>query len=365
MRKFTIVTIAISLLSVASYGDAGGSWIFHEDVSPGGDYTEHPSIRMAAENVDIILHDDNAEVKAIFEFENTGAACSVEMVFPLDGVLHPVGGWETLNKKYPDVDWYYSETDLRLSEDEVTTDFKVGLDDSSVDYSLVELRPSGASTMRGYASWPVNFAAGEERVVECSYTSDYGGGGGMLLYYDFDYFLYTGSSWKGSIGYGTITVRPGSGFRDGWRSRFLLYESGDLPPAADYSDRVVWEFTDFEPSGSENNPTSSINVYLIRESVIEDGYLGSGMGIEEGPGDPGRIIAAGGINFRTEPDNTSARVPGHEFLPEGEPVAVLERDGDWYRIRTNGGFEGWVRWRYVDPDTGKENRYIELCLTCE
>jgi uncharacterized protein YgiM (DUF1202 family) len=110
---------------------------------------------------------------------------------------------------------------------------------------------------------------------------------------------------------------------------------------------------------------SQIIVYVIRKFVIENGYTGSGFRIEEGPGNPGIITAAKGINFRTKRGNTSAKVPGHEFLPKGEPLAVLERDGDWYRIRVNGGFEGWVRWRYVDPDTGKENRYVELCLNCE
>jgi len=199
MRAITLFVMSILVLSAAAFGDAGGSWIVHESISPGGNYTEHPSIRMAAEDVDIVLHEDDVDVTAIFEFENTGAACSVEMVFPLDGALQPAGGWEALERKYPGVDWYHGEKVL-LGEEEVITDFKVNVDDSRVEYSLVELTPSGSSLIKGWASWTVNFAAGEKRTVECSYTSDYGGGDGMLPYNDFNYILYTGSSWEGAIG---------------------------------------------------------------------------------------------------------------------------------------------------------------------
>jgi hypothetical protein len=232
-----------------------------------------------------------------------------------------------------------------------------------LDYSLIELLPTGLfSTISGYTEWYLTFDAGQKRVVSCYYASDYGDRGGALFYLTRTFFVYllgTGSSWKGPIGYGKITVQPGQDFADQWRKLFLLHTSPGLPPAQDLGDQIVWEFENLEPVSGEGTAEwpfgergCGIHIYLFDDGVIEEGFYIDGL--EDGPGCPGTISAPNGINFRTEPDSNSPSVPGKETLANGVLIAVLERNGDWYYVRTNGGYYGWVRWRYVDPESGEE-----------
>ena len=375
-RTTSMMILAISFIAFAPFAlaDAGGSWIIHENPAPGEGYSEQSTIQMTAEYVDIVLHPEFAEVNAIFEFENTGEECSVGMVFPLNGALKPVWGREALQEKYPGADWYHGEGEkVYIEPEDVETDFQVTVDDSALlDYSLIELLPTGTSTITGYSEWYLTFDAGQKRVVSCYYTSDYGERGGALFYLTrtfFVYFLGTGSSWQGPIGYGKITVQPGQDFTDQWRKLFLLYRSPGLSPAQDLGDQIVWEFENLEPvyettadMYSDDN-RSGIYIYIFPDFIVEKGY--SIYGLEEGPGCPGNISAPNGINFRTEPDSNSLLVPGKEPLANGEPIAVLERDGDWYYVRTAGGYYGWARWRYVDSESGEEYRYIDLVLTSD
>lgn len=60
-------------------------------------------------------------------------------------------------------------------------------------------------------------------------------------------------------------------------------------------------------------------------------------------GATGRVTAAT-LNFRRGPG------VGHEStgsLPFGTPVTLLAVEGDWFRVRTPAGFEGWVHGGYV------------------
>ena len=74
----------------------------------------------------------------------------------------------------------------------------------------------------------------------------------------------------------------------------------------------------------------------------------------------GIVLSSGGINFRTLPDPAATRVSTHPLMKEGELFTIFEWRGDWWRIEDEEGNSGWLRWRYVDPDTGKENIYAAI-----
>lgn len=56
------------------------------------------------------------------------------------------------------------------------------------------------------------------------------------------------------------------------------------------------------------------------------------------------ITTAASLNFRRGP-GTSHESTGS--LPAGTPITVLAFDGDWLRVRTPAGYEGWVHGGYV------------------
>jgi hypothetical protein len=61
-------------------------------------------------------------------------------------------------------------------------------------------------------------------------------------------------------------------------------------------------------------------------------------------GATGRVTAHDNLNFRRGP-GTSHESTGS--LPPGTIITVLAFDGDWMRVRTPAGFEGWVHGGYV------------------
>jgi hypothetical protein len=169
-------------------------------------------------------------------------------------------------------------------------------------------------------------------------------------------------------------VRPGPDFD--WSAPFYYLAAG-VPPARDDGDEIVWEFANLEPSFkcALNAPAegdyyryewldfAGIRVGRIKPSIMERGYAGSSYRVPEGPGAPAGVLVES-LNFRVAPDAGAARVEGKPTLEKDEGLLVLERRGEWYRVLAHGGYEGWVRWRYVDPDTGAENVYVELALNC-
>lgn len=65
-----------------------------------------------------------------------------------------------------------------------------------------------------------------------------------------------------------------------------------------------------------------------------------------------------GLNLRLEPSKYAERIPERELLPQGEVLFVLDRDGDWVRVKTEDGFVGFVRWlkddlTYISPTERK------------
>ncbi len=58
------------------------------------------------------------------------------------------------------------------------------------------------------------------------------------------------------------------------------------------------------------------------------------------------VVKVKDMNFRTEPDAEAQAVKGKEVLYKGETAEVLAVQGQWYYIRTDEGYLGWVRAEY-------------------
>lgn len=379
LRAFGRTGVALSLAVAAAApagADSGDRYYLHYDVLERAaveaatknpetwrDHAagvENEAIALAAEEVTITLHAEHAEIEAVFDFENTAAAPrDVEMCFPVSyGML----GADA-----------YDGRDESFSVAGRSADLTVTLEGVAVSYD-VEAADEGLG-FPALACWPVHFDAGARRRIVCRYEDAYNGGGGMMLDLSLIYVLYTGATWKGPIGRGKIVARPGDDFD--W-SVPLYYLAAGMPPARDDGAAVVWEFENLEPpfKAALNAPAEGsyypdvepsfggLRLGFIKPSTMENGYAHSSYQVPEGPGAPAGALVDG-LNFRTEPSADAPRVEGKPTFARREGMVVHERRGEWYRAEAHGGFAGWVRWRYVDPDTGREHIYVELALTCE
>lgn len=61
-------------------------------------------------------------------------------------------------------------------------------------------------------------------------------------------------------------------------------------------------------------------------------------------GATGRVTANSNLNFRRGPGTTHENIGS---LPPGTLITVLAAEGDWLRVRTPAGYEGWVHGGYV------------------
>lgn len=61
-------------------------------------------------------------------------------------------------------------------------------------------------------------------------------------------------------------------------------------------------------------------------------------------------VRASRLNIREAPSLHSAKMA--RPLPQNQPVTVLEKKGDWYRVST--AIEGWVAAEYIELDSPKE-----------
>jgi len=303
---------------------------------------ENPAIAMKAEEVVITLHPMQADIVATFDFENTAAARDVTMCFPISFKMLGVDPYENRESEEP----------LNLAG--LSADFAVTVDGTNTAYRLTE----GVAGYAAFATWDVHFDGGAAPRVVCRYVEPYAWSG-VNCDYRVYYALFTGATWKGPIGRGVITVRPGDDFD--W-SQPLYYLSAGTPPARDEGARLVWEFKDLEPpyaAEAELGPDPYYYGSALRWAGLCVGFIDP----ERSPGPTTGMVGSDGLNFRTAPDPSAANIAEQPTLAKGDRVTVLERRGEWYRVKTEGGVEGWVRWRYVDPDTGRQNIYVELTIS--
>lgn len=267
-----LLTILILLFSLSMpFSDTGwgpafiGSPYIPEQIGEWGqfNYIEHPTIRMVSEDVDISLHRLGAFVYAEFVFENTGEETDVEMIYPLQS------DWRSTTSYNLKV---FEEGENYI--DRVNFDFVLRDDENDDELSSLDL-----------ATWRIHFNEGETKTIYIQYEAPYGMNTEMRSLHDkwqrevsgteisgpihnlCQYILYTGASWKGTIGEGSISfyITPDVCWEDliGPDGVGLLHGSFDFPQGGDYGstpqeyfedidivieeDALVFEFSDYEP----------------------------------------------------------------------------------------------------------------------
>ncbi len=160
----------------------------------------HPSVRMVRERVVLTIGEKHVDADCTFSFKNEGPACTVRMGFPDEGE----GAYETQ---------YYEE--LAAAGDmgrpprtfSSFTNFRSTVDGKPASVELVADKDRNVA--RSWRVKEVRFAAGQTRTVRDRYQIRVGmaatstDGGYLSLT---RYTLYTGASWKGSIGSAEVVV---------------------------------------------------------------------------------------------------------------------------------------------------------------
>ncbi|UCE27155.1 MAG: hypothetical protein JSW52_12545 [Candidatus Coatesbacteria bacterium] len=351
MVRSIILTVMALTFAFGARADVG--WYINKGRAPeptaeGGE----PDIRMAAEAVDIILHDDGVEVFGTFEFVNdSDEARTVEMYFPLNvGTLEltPETAGATAG-----TDFYGEE----LTADGVTAKFGLSVDGSDAPYELTDIyydTDGEASELTANAVWAIGFAPGEAKTAECGYFCGYGSER------EFFYVVYTGGAWKGPIGEGRITIHPCRHFD--WE-RPALFRAVEMPPIDVYDDRIEWVFADFEPTEPEYESYTSLGDGSGIEIIIPwPDALPEEMAAEyEGPiasiGDEDVLL------YEELPRREGDPIVVTE-IPSDSLVTLLKRKGAWFYAKYNptgapdDGVEGWFPWYKYDPVSGKDTYTI-------
>src|SRR5688500_13379089 len=76
------------------------------------------------------------------------------------------------------------------------------------------------------------------------------------------------------------------------------------------------------------------------------------LGVGPGWADAVRV-ATNAVNLRRGPGTLTPIVA---TLARGEVLEVLDKSGDWYRVRTTSGITGYVSARWVEPSTVAQPR---------
>jgi hypothetical protein len=177
---------------------------------------EHPSIRMTAEFVHAWLFADSVEVECVFFLQNDGPDTSVTMGFPNRSGGAGVEDIVSFHRFQSFVDGDSVSTEIR--------------------------RDAEHQSYGDYACWytkTVAFAAGQTRCIRESYSASPGSTslGGVW----FDYILWSGATWAGTIGVADIVVTVDSAIPA--VSWLRVRPAGFRRSANEFR----WHFTDFEP----------------------------------------------------------------------------------------------------------------------
>lgn len=351
MRLLIIFTLIV-MVNFAS-ADVGYFINKGQPPRPAGDEGE-PDIRMAAEAVDIILHPGGVDVDGVFEFVNdSDEPREVGMFFPLN-----VGTLELTDKAREKLekDEFYG-FGLGLEGKDVTARFGLEIDGEAVSYEVTGIyydTDGSTEELTGNAVWTAGFAPGERKTVTVSYYCDYGTEGMVFGCREFYYVLYTGAPWKGPIGEGRITIKPGDDFD--W-AQPILPRTMDMPPLSVYDDRLEWTFKDFEPSAPDTEKGvkygiwngSAIEIVVPRSGVVADDT--KIVGVARGK----RVYI-----YENHPDDIGDRK--NRQIGEISPInefTIFERRGSWYRVyygkaMGGDGLSGWIRWVKNEEETNEQ-----------
>lgn len=98
---------------------------------------------------------------------------------------------------------------------------------------------------------------------------------------------------------------------------------------------------DFRSSSKTNAEATSTVDATITPSAQEGSGQSAAGSSAEASGATSRTVTVliEGLNFRAEPDSTVAVIRG---LKKGEKLTLIEKQGDWYHVKTADGKTGWV-----------------------
>ncbi len=374
MKRHIVVLFLLVIFSLVALADSGSYGSDFSNPQPYNPHEheekpEHPDVVMADEFVSIVLGADGAVVNAEFTFRNEGLAQTVSMYFPLesssdangyilgepgkglDGLEEELTSLERISNEDYEFTALVNGTNLEVKILEEGTHVLYSEYPGDFDYSRnMEAYFSNHYTDI-YAIYEIPFDAGETLTLSVEYQQSYS----APKHADWCQMLYpihTGGSWKDPIGHGIVEVTAGSDFD--WNGAWQ-YQSVSLPPATEKDGKLIWEFSELEPE-KDSIWGTCVRVMMPWGYKELDGVWGMLLGDNQ----PcwGIVLAESGINFRSERNNTSARVSAHTVMKEGEFFTISRRQGDWWRIEDEEGNSGWLRWRYVDGD--KENIYAAI-----
>jgi hypothetical protein len=362
-----LITVTRSSADIGWYGDSPGHITLEGE--------ENPSIALISEVVLLELKGSDptmgyVNVKGCFDFYNEGPAARVMMAYPLsedeffgessDTFIRDLMEDRGVSKAKPVSYRVFNRKALG------TADFRSGFDAQIRDYRDIEVTVDGGQTevefvfrdalesnsfkTSRYVRWPVDFAAGQTKRVEIAFKNPYerkGGYGASQFHYNFEYPLYTGRTWAGPIGEGTITVV----YEEDTISGPIFFQSPGCPAAHVESENgeteITWSWHDFEPPENARIKTVKGSPYHWPGSSVA-------QAIDlEVQGEPA-ITLTEDIALKVEPAEDAADVEGVREFPLRTPFGVQSSRGEWWHVKLNDGTEGWLRWREVNPDTGEE-----------
>jgi tetratricopeptide (TPR) repeat protein len=193
-------------------------------------------IAMRAEVVELVLHEDYAEVRAVFDMQHTGSVTeSLEVGFPTEATPIPRSVREGLD---------YSGG---FDGGGTIYAFQAEVDGESIEAERKQVDEDDEREVhRHWVCWPMEFAPGQRRRIEVRYeveTKDsmYLEPQTALQPRELIYVLKTGRGWKDTIGSARILLRAAEGFdlgRVDWTTpKPTLVREGEWE----------WRFEDFEP----------------------------------------------------------------------------------------------------------------------
>ena len=399
--------------------------------------TEHPGIVMSAEEVVIVVSKDilvreawdvndeqteiyKADFYSSFLFTNTTEADQVLMAIPVESAT-PTVPWvygqgidSTLTTPKVLVDGqpvevkliygYYPVDDLDSDQwNEVLEKLDPVYDYlpdsgqllyfrnyvySDPDYSVDFLQPRIA-----LACWEVSFNSGQQRLVEYheeyEMTSDYG-----MKTFRLTYPLFTGATWKGSIGEGKISVIMDSSFvRDDLKyylgillpepeeiengsldleNYLSRLENPQISQLADFNNLefsygIIWEFKNFEPipsgfSYQDYYMDSEVFYYTAYDSYLYNPnlqlplpWMKSRIYLYLGEVSPHWFIAVNeqGVPVYSQPDQSSGNII--DTIGPMTSVEALEINNEWIKADISYNYDrdeikGWIPLYYYNED---------------
>jgi hypothetical protein len=231
MRRRLVLVLSVVSLASPALADIGPKpTTLGRSPGPSGPDVSGIAVAMAEETVDLTLRRDGdaekLDVRAVFRMRNDGETATFETGFP-------IGAYRNFES------------------------FSIRNGEASLDFDLVDRAaapPAGdrdGRTRFGRSEdywyvWQAEYPGKSVSTHEVRYTVDLrspalnrtGSAG---------YVLHSGAGWKGPIGKAVVTLRAGAGFTLDHLQHVQPTDGGTR-----HADRIVWTFSEFEPTGAHD-----------------------------------------------------------------------------------------------------------------